>query len=268
MSNKQLKVKSFIMDMNRIGKMNADLENYCGFLNETIKAMKERGVIVGEVTETMVKELAMLNADGIKAELRKAYEAESGKIAIPFEREKFLNSMNEALAAVDGVVEELRLTISNSSLKLPLRHQGDPSNLNGERVKYIVLEDGIVSFDRDKIIEENTYQPQGGAEDFIIRAKALHKQMVDFDREVRLLSAATGNMMYGIGDADNGYFDSLISVGDGVIHLDLRVVKNLDFDHEDELLNSDRQFENSKIWGAELYPDDWTLPDENANNAD
>ena len=79
--------------------------------------------------------------------------------------------------------------------------------------------------------------------------------MIDFDREVRLLSAATGNKMYGIGGADNGYFDSLISVGDGIIHLDLRVVKNLDFDHADELLNSDKQFENSKIWGAELYPD-------------
>ena len=163
--------------------------------------------------------------------------------------------MNEALAAVDGAVNELRNTIANKGLKLPLRHQGDPSNLNSERLKYLVLKDGIVSFDRDKVIEENTYQPQGGAEDFIIRAKALHKQLVDFDREVRLLSAATGNMMYGIGDADNGYFDSLISVGDGIIHLDLRVVKNLDFDHADELLNSDRQFENSKIWGAELYPD-------------
>ena len=157
MSNKQLKVKSFLMDMNRIKKMNADLENYCGFLNNTIKAMKERGVIVGEVTEAMVKELAMLNADGIKAELSKAYEVESGKIAIPFEREKFLNSMNEALAAVDGVVEELRLTISNSGLKLPLRHQGDPSNLNGERVKYIILKNGVVTFDSDKVIEENTY---------------------------------------------------------------------------------------------------------------
>ncbi len=255
MSNKQLKVKSFLMDMNRIGKMNLDLETFCGLLNESIKAMKERGVIVGAFTVEMVKQLAMLNADGIKAELRKAYEAESGKIAIPFEREKFLNSMNEALAAVDGAVNELRNTIANKGLKLPLRHQGDPSNLNSERLKYLVLKDGIVSFDRDKVIEENTYQPQGGAEDFIIRAKALHKQLVDFDREVRLLSAATGNMMYGIGDADNGYFDSLISVGDGIIHLDLRAVKNLDFDHADELLNSDRQFENSKIWGAELYPD-------------
>lgn len=216
--------------------------------------MKERGVIVGEVTEAMVKELAMLNADGIKAELSKAYEVESGKIAIPFEREKFLTSMNEALAAVDGVVEELRLTISNSGLKLPLRHQGDPSNLNGERVKYIILKNGVVTFDSDKVIEENTYQPQGGAEDFIIRAKALHKQMIDFDREVRLLSAATGNKMYGIGDADNGYFDSLISVGDGIIHLDLRVVKNLDFDHADELLNSDKQFENSKIGARNCTP--------------
>ena len=104
MSNKQLKVKSFLMDMNRIAKVNADLTAFCGFLNESIKAMKERGVIVGEVTEAMVKELAMLNADGIKDELRKAYEAESGNIAIPFERERFLNSMNEALAAVEKKV--------------------------------------------------------------------------------------------------------------------------------------------------------------------
>lgn len=242
------------MDMNRIGKMNMDLETFCGLLNESIKAMKERGVIVGAFTVEMVKELAMLNADGIKAELRKAYEAESGNIAIPFEKERFLKSMNEALAAVDGAVNELRETVTKSSVKLPLRHQGDPSNLNEERLKYLTLKDGVVSFDRDKVIQDNTYQPQGGAEDFIIRAKALHKQLVDFDREVRLLSAATGNYMYGIGDSENNYHDSLITVGDGIIHLDLRVIKNLDFDHEDELLNSDRQFENSKIWGAELYP--------------
>lgn len=155
MSTKDTVSKS-IKDMNRIGKMNLDLETFCGLLNESIKAMKERGVIVGAFTVEMVKQLAMLNADGIKAELRKAYEAESGKIVIPFEREKFLNSMNEALAAVDGAVNELRNIIANKGLKLPLRHQGDPSNLNSERLKYLVLKDGIVSFDRDKVIEENT----------------------------------------------------------------------------------------------------------------
>ena len=254
MNTKKTESKS-LKDTNRIEKVNADLTAFCGLLNESIKAMKERGVIVGAITDETVKELAMLNADGIKDELRKAYEAESGNIAIPFERERFLNSMNEALAAVDDAVNELRETITKSSLKLQLRHQGDPSNLNEERLKYFVLKDGVVSFDRDMVIQDNTYQPQDGAEDFIIRAKALHKQMVDFDREVRLLSAATGNYMYGIGDTENNYHDSLITVGDGIIHLDLRVIKNLDFDHADELLNTDKQFENSKIWGAELYPD-------------
>ena len=254
MNTKKTESKS-LKDTNRIEKMNADLTAFCGLLNESIKAMKERGVIVGAITDETVKELAMLNADGIKDELRKAYETESGNIAIPFERERFLNSMKEALAAVDGIVGELRVSISNNSLKLPLRHQGDPSNLNAERLKYLVLKDGVVSFDREKVIQDNKYQPQGGAEAFISRAKALHKQMIDFDREVRLLSGATGNYMYGIGDSENNYHDSLITVGDGIIHLDLRVIKNLDFDHADELLNSDRQFENSKIWGAELYPD-------------
>ena len=103
MNTKKTESKS-LKDTNRIEKMNADLTAFCGLLNESINAMKERGVIVGAITDETVKELAMLNADGI-------------------------------------------------------------------------------------------------------------------------------------------------------IHLDLRVIKNLDFDHADELLNSDRQFENSKIWGAELYPD-------------
>ena len=97
MSYNNLQTKS-IIDTNRIAKTNTDLENFCHILNESINGMKKRGVIAGEITEAMVKELAMLNAEGIKSELRKSYEAESSKISIPFERRKFLESMNQALA--------------------------------------------------------------------------------------------------------------------------------------------------------------------------
>ena len=249
-----LQTKS-IIDTNRIAKTNTDLENFCHILNESINGMKKRGVIAGEITEAMVKELAMLNAEGIKSELRKSYEAESSKISIPFERRKFLESMNQALAKVEGAVEELGEIISQSSLKLPLRETGSTTNLNAKRLKYLVLKDGVVSFDRAKVVEDNTYKPSGEAEDFIMRAALLHRQLVDFDREVRLLSGANGNMIYGIGEADSVYCDSLISVGDGVINLDLRLIKLLDFANADELLKSNRQFENSKIWGKELYQD-------------
>ncbi len=88
MNTKKTESKS-LKDTNRIEKMNADLTAFCGLLNESIKAMKERGVIVGAITDETVKELATLNADGIKDELRKAYEAESGNIVIPFERKGF-----------------------------------------------------------------------------------------------------------------------------------------------------------------------------------
>ena len=242
--NKQTQI---FTDEHGISKTVKDMVTFCNILNNTIKTLKEQG-LMGEVTEPIAKELAMLNTDTIKASLRKTYEDKAATIEIPFEKLRFMAGLKNVFELTDVIVGKMAETIASEAVHLPLRIKDDPSNINAERLKYIIVRAGMVTYDIDKIKEEFTYTLSTTAESFIKRARALHKQMVEFDRDVRLLSGDTGNLIFGIGEVGDSYCDSLISIGDGIIHLDLRLVKNLNFVKAEKLLNSKKQFDNSMIW--------------------
>lgn len=242
--------KIFSIDKNGVSKAVQDMATFCGILNNTIKNLKECG-FMDEVTEPIAKELAMLNSDTIKASLRRSYENKAASIEIPFEKRRFMASMRDAMSEIDTIVGKMRDAIAKDSLHLPLRIKGDDSNINPDRLNYIIIRGGMVTYDIDKIKETYTCWMSNKTEAFVKKAKTLYKQLIEFDREVRLLSAATGNFIYGVGSVEDNDVDSIISAADGVIHLDLRLIKYLDCDNADELLRSDKVFNNSQIWVPE-----------------
>ena len=70
-------------------------------------------------------------------------------------------------------------------------------------------------------------------------AQRLHAELVDFNRVVRLLSKG---YVHGFGEMDDIYHRSIISADDeGVIHLDLRQFRELDFENQEALLADEEQ---------------------------
>ena len=79
------------------------------------------------------------------------------------------------------------------------------------------------------------------------QALKLHRELVKFNRTVRLLSK--GNV-HGLGEMDNAYHTTIISCdGEGVIHLDLRQLSKLDYDNQKALLaDKETNIPDPKIW--------------------
>ena len=252
---KEKKMIPIQRDGNRISKMCADLETFCGLMNDLIAKLRDHGIFAKdfEVTDEIVKDLAILNADSIKANLKAAYELEAAGIAIPVKRQEFLDSLLDAYQIIDKVIAETREIIDKSGVRFYFRGCDDICRyISDERVKYLSIKKGKVIYDQKMIEDDNTIYASGNYfEDFIKRAKALHQQMVDFDREVRILSAAKGSIIYGIGD-ENAYNDSLITASDGVIYLDWRMRNHIAFEDADEALKSGIAINNSKIMGESI----------------
>lgn len=250
---KEKKMIPISRDGNRIARMCKDLETYCGFLNEMITKFKNQGLFTGEITESQVKELAMLNADSIKAEIKASYELEAADITIPFKRQQFLDGLFDVYQAIEIIFDEMRETLRKNVFKFYFKES--PYDLvSGLRVPYITIKNGKIVYDKQKVEDDNTIYASGDYfQDFIKRAKALYQQMVDFDNEVRLLSNAKGHLIYGIGYGDNEYFNSLITIGGkGTIILDWRELKNLEFENADEILKNGNYINNSEIMGENI----------------
>lgn len=246
---KEKKMIPIQRDGNRISKMCADLETFCGLMNDLIAKLRDHGIFAKdfEVTDEIVKDLAILNTDSIKANLKAAYELEAAGIAIPVKRQEFLDSILDAYQVIDKVIEETREIIYKNRLRLYFaRYDGYMSN---ERAKYISIKKGKVVYDRNFVEDDNTIYASGNYyEDFIKRAKALHQQMVDFDREVWIRSGAKGSYVHGIGDDDN----SLITISDGIIYLDWRRLGYISFEDADGALKSGIVINNSEIVGESI----------------
>lgn len=252
---KEKKMIPISRDGNRIARMCADLETFCELMNDLIAKFKDHGIFAKdmEVTDEIVKDLAMLHTDSIKANLKAAYELEAAGIAIPVKRQEFLDSLLEAYQIIDKLIDETREIIDRKGVKLYLSGYDDLCRyISDERVKYISVKKGKVVYDRKMIEDDNTIYASGDYfQDFIKRAKALHQQMVDFDREVRILSAAKGSIIYGIGDVD-AYNDSLITTSDGMIYLDWNQLRHIEFENADEALKNGITINNSKIMGESI----------------
>ena len=232
---KEKKMIPISRDGNRIARMCADLETFCGLMNDLIARFKDHGIFAKnmEITDEIVKDLAILKTDSIKENLKAAYELEAAGIAIPVKRQEFLDSLLDAYQVIDNVIAETRNSLYKNRLRLYFgAFDGQISDV---RVKYISINKGKVVYDRKMIEDDNTIYASGDYFlDFIKRAKALHQQMVDFDREVWIRSGAKGSYMHGIGDDDN----SLITISDGIIYLDWRRLGHISFDDADGALKS------------------------------
>lgn len=249
---KEKKMIPISRDGNRIARMCADLETFCGLMNDLIARFKDHGIFAKnmEITDEIVKDLAILKTDSIKANLKAAYELEAAGIAIPVKRQEFLDSLLDAYQVIDNVIAETRNSLYKNRLRLYFGvFDGQISDV---RVKYISINKGKVVYDRKMIEDDNTIYASGDYFlDFIKRAKALHQQMVDFDREVRILSEAKGSITYGIGD-DGDYKSTLITVSNGVIELDWNQLRHIEFEDADELLKNGFTINNSEITGEHI----------------
>lgn len=79
------------------------------------------------------------------------------------------------------------------------------------------------------------------------QAMRLFHELVEFNKTVRLLSK--GNV-HGLGEMDDIYHRTIISCdGEGVIHLDLRTLSDLDFGNQAVLLvENELNIPEPKIW--------------------
>lgn len=232
----------FLRDSNRIQSYTLDLENYCTKFNELIKQLRDNKLIV-TLTDQIMKDLAQNVTGSLKDQLREKYEADAASITLAFARQRFLDGLLDAYIQIDKIVSDYHEEIYKNRLALQLTLS------DNDRTQYLTLKDQIVCFDRARLIEENTLYLSGNyTQDFIGRAKLLFQQLADFDREVRLISKG---FLQGITtESGTRHKEALITCDDlGKIYLDWRLLPFLDFDHAEELLSTDQQFDNKEICG-------------------
>ena len=240
----QQETKLYQRDYNRIQRYTKDLESFSKEISKLIETLKEKKLLVS-LTDQILIDLCNYNTGSLKEDLKQDFQKEAAFISNAFARQKFLDNLLDAYIDIDQLVSKFAERMETEKLALSLTLA--PS----DRAEYLTIKNGEVSFDSQKVIENNTIYLTGEyAEDFIKRAEQLFKQMVDFDREVRLLSKGS---LFGIA-SEAGFAlgaDGLISVnGLSKIFLDWRLLSQLDFSHAKQLLSSDRTFDNSEICGS------------------
>lgn len=232
--------KSFMRDENRISRFCKDLEAFCKQMNNLIGRLQESKLIV-KVTDQIVKDLTIFKTDSLKKQISEEYEKEAEFISSAFAKQRFLDGVLDAYVLIDQIVGSFEKQLSDRKLSLGLSLTGS------ERTEFITFKDDQVSFDRDKVIEQNSIHFTGDyAQDFINRSKLLFNMLADYDREVRLLSHGA---IAGI-SAEDSYKDGLLYVnGICKLFLDWRLLPNLDFENAEQLLSSNKQFDNKEICG-------------------
>lgn len=230
-------------DTNRIAKICGDLEFYGKTLERLFAELESANLLYVERTDDVISDVVSDGGHEIKRAIQNAYDLEASKIAFAPERKRLLAAVADDWDKADRLIAGWRELLEKDKMKL----------YNGisdyDRLKYLHFDNGAITYDRDAVVEDNsTYCDDPRQKKLLNRAISLHKQMVDFDREVRALS---DGRCYGIiceGPANDGF----ITCSDGgMLHLDLKYIAWLDFGNADELLKKKDTIENSKIWEVE-----------------
>lgn len=230
-------------DTNRIAKICADLEFYGGTLERLFAELENANLLYVELTDDVISDVVSDGGHEIKRAIQNAYDLEASKIAFAPERKRLLGCVADDWDKVDRLIAGWRELLETKKMSL----------YNGisdyERLKYLHFDNGCITYDREAVVEDNsTYCDDPRQKKLLNRAISLHKQMVDFDKEVRALS---DGRCYGViceGAANDGF----ITCSDGgMLHLDLKYIAWLDFKNADELLKKKDNIENSKIWEVE-----------------
>lgn len=230
-------------DENRIARFTKDLEVFCKQMDSLISMLQDSKLIV-KVTDQILKDLAIFKTDSLKQQIAEEYKKEAELVPSAFLKQRVLDGVLDAYIQIDQIVGAFEKQLSEKKLSLGLSLTGS------ERAEFLTFKDDQVSFDRDKVIEQNSIHFTGDyAQDFIKRSELLFNMLADYDREVRLLSHGS---ITGI-SAEDSYKDGLLYVnGISTIFLDWRLLPNLDFENAEQLLSSDQQFDNKKICGSLL----------------
>lgn len=252
MSKKETRIPIFRDDY-RIARIKADLEAFCEVLNWAIAKFNEWGIYKSEFTEDMMKELAILKTDTLRAEVKAAYELEAAGIAIPFRRQKFLDGLiDEVYPSIDIVITQMMERLNRKCLDFYFKGFNESClYISIDRIKYLSMSKGKAVYDKVMVEADNSNYASGEYfADFVKRTKILYQMMLDYDREVRILSGHKGELTLGIGE-DTVYHDSIITVTDDKIHLDWRALRHIEFEDANQILSKGREIDNSKIWGTE-----------------
>jgi len=220
-----------------IAAMQKDMETYCGCLNRAVEAFRAKSIYDGDISEQIARELCVLKADAITNEIKTAYAKDIQATILPFKKRRIREQMKDALGEVGTVLNGLQIDIERN--KIGLR-----KNISSyDRMPYIVVSEGKISYDKERIIEENTVYSDADRKEFIERARRLYDALVSFDKECRALS---GGNLFGLSDLSS---DAVITIDElHTIHLDLRHIDWLDFADREELMKKADNIKNSKVW--------------------
>lgn len=175
----------------KINRQTADLTAFCELLNTTIAGFVKGGILeLKSVTQVMVNALANFNAAPIIEAVTKTYTDEASKIKYERAKRDFLKGKDDAVNDIRDAVESMRIAYERKSVEFYKPREG-----GYWRSRYLQVEGGFVSYNRELLINDNTFTVTSKQhEAFLQRANDLYTQVLAFNDECKRLSggAVTG----------------------------------------------------------------------------
>ena len=210
-------------DENKIRKQQSDLSEFCNLLNRLFAEFVKNGYIgLKDITVEMMRAAAKFDAEPIVKAVTDMYAKEASRIKYERAKRDFLKGSSDAEREISAAIEKYKIYYEKSALKFY-----KPQDGLLWRLKYLTLQNGYISFDGSKLIEDNTYNILSEKQaDFLNRAKSLYEQIISFNKECEELSGGTVSCVsYAMAT------DAIITVNEaGGFIFDASLSSSMDFD--------------------------------------
>lgn len=212
-------------DNYKLNAQSKDLTEFCKLLNDFFADLAKRGFItLKDITPAMMNAVAQFDAAPIIEAIIKAYTDEAAKIKYERARLDFLKSKENAVNEIKTAIENTHRLYERNALRYYKPKEG-----GYWRLRYLQVENGFVSFNRDLLISDCTNSVRSKEqEEFIKRANDLYTQLLEFEKECKRLS---GGEVHGIAFVYGG--DAIITIGEfGDIIFDASYTSQMRFDKD------------------------------------
>ena len=212
-------------DDNKLNAQSKDLTEFCKLLNDFFADSVKGGFItLKDITPAMMNAVAQFDSSPIIETITKAYNDEADKIKYERARLDFLKSKENAANEIKTAIENTRRLYERNALRYY-----KPKDGGYWRLRYLQVENGFVSFNRDLLISDCTNIVRSKEhDDFIKRANDLYRQIIDFNDDCNRLS---GGAVHGIDSVTGG--DAIITVNEiGELIFDASLTSLMSFDDD------------------------------------
>lgn len=195
-------------DTSTIDKGLADLKAFCPHINKLINGFcKAQYITKADITDGIAKSLAVFDPSALKDVISVRYEQEGASIQYSVARQQFMKGLHDVLDDIDAECRKSFGEYEREKLS-----KGYCLELH-ERLQYLKVEDGLVSYDGDMLAETytETVTTQEQA-DYLNKAREVYINICELNAETHRRAKDID------GVTDDVYGNPIIQVIDGKVY--------------------------------------------------